>query len=422
MSRKGFTIIELLAVIIIITLLMLITSTAITKILKDSKDDSYKNQIGLIKKAAEMWGSNNIYLLPEATEDSPKINNIPTVIEYIKLSNLYDSGMLEQTKNPKTNEYFNDNDLLIKITSTLKNGKNNISYEIITDSEQMTSIIDNYNYILYDTIGTPIYFNVATGESCTSLEYKASYSSSTNDYLNSKTGYNGILSETQTSNAQNSCLKFYVLDSDDEYMKLILDHNIGSATVYWISASDFHSLLGNESESVDARYGPVTLVNELYENTKNWVGTEPIDNYSYTLTSSNSSVDYTIKYRDREFKAKIPTVSEILKAVGMEYSITNTLNISFTNGYVRILPSIPECASTFCKYRWLYDRTSNYCKNYGCANNSIGVTYAYWTSDSIYNTKTAAWKVNTDNNIQRSGIVDKKCGIRPVIIVKKNKF
>jgi len=66
--NNGFTLVELLAVIIILSLLALIASTAVTKIVKDTKEDLYKNQLTLIKSAAENWGAANLLKLPDAGE------------------------------------------------------------------------------------------------------------------------------------------------------------------------------------------------------------------------------------------------------------------------------------------------------------------------------------------------------------------
>ena len=63
-NKNGFTLVELLAVIVILSLLALLTSTAVTKLVKDSKEDLYQTQIELIKASAEAWGADNIYKLP----------------------------------------------------------------------------------------------------------------------------------------------------------------------------------------------------------------------------------------------------------------------------------------------------------------------------------------------------------------------
>ena len=124
MNNKGFTLVELLAVIIVLSLLALLASTSITNIVKDSKNDLYNTQIEIIKAAAETWGSDNLNKLPDVGE-----------CKYLKLSNLKGYGLLETSIiNPKTNQEFS-NDMYIKISSNLTDyGKLDPIYEVdVTD-------------------------------------------------------------------------------------------------------------------------------------------------------------------------------------------------------------------------------------------------------------------------------------------------
>ena len=66
MNNKGFTLVELLAVIVITSVLTLITSVSVVGILKTSKNRLNNVQINSIKAAAQAWGADNIILLPDA--------------------------------------------------------------------------------------------------------------------------------------------------------------------------------------------------------------------------------------------------------------------------------------------------------------------------------------------------------------------
>lgn len=120
MNRKGFTLVELLAVIIILSLLALITSTSITKLVSDSKDDLSDVQIQLIKSAAQTWGADNLSQLPNVGECS-----------YITLGDLKKYGIIDsKIINPKNNQEISD-DLKIKISNDKNEyGKEKISYEV----------------------------------------------------------------------------------------------------------------------------------------------------------------------------------------------------------------------------------------------------------------------------------------------------
>ena len=92
MKVKGFTLVELLAVIVILALLALLTSTAIANLLDNAKNDLSSIQINLIESAAKSWGAANISKLPTDGE-----------CKYLTLKDLKDAGLLDQdVTDPKT--------------------------------------------------------------------------------------------------------------------------------------------------------------------------------------------------------------------------------------------------------------------------------------------------------------------------------
>lgn len=131
MSNKGFTLVELLAVIVILSLLTLLTSNAVTKILKDSKEDLSNTQFSAIKSAAEIWGSENINELPAENE-----------CKYLTLKDLKEFNLIgDSVKDPNTNKEMSE-DLKIKITTSIGKKGNLITlYEVIGENETL----DNCN-------------------------------------------------------------------------------------------------------------------------------------------------------------------------------------------------------------------------------------------------------------------------------------
>lgn len=116
MKNKGFTLIELLAVIVILAILALIAIPAVSKQLNDSKDSLYNTQLLNIKSAAETWGADNLFKLPEDG------NCITVTLGYLK-----DGGYLDiSVNNPKTGEEFSDTDTFVNIS---KSG-NSYLYEV----------------------------------------------------------------------------------------------------------------------------------------------------------------------------------------------------------------------------------------------------------------------------------------------------
>ena len=138
MNKKGFTLVELLAVIVILSLLALLASTSVSKIIKYSRSDLYDTQINLIKKAAEAWGADNLDELPEA--GSCKI---------LLLKDLKEYGIIDdKIINPKTNKPFS-NYLVIKITGIENDtGLNNTKYEVDADNINTCTYIYSYSPLI----------------------------------------------------------------------------------------------------------------------------------------------------------------------------------------------------------------------------------------------------------------------------------
>ncbi|MBR3523598.1 MAG: prepilin-type N-terminal cleavage/methylation domain-containing protein [Bacilli bacterium] len=59
MNKKGFTLVELLAVIVILSILAIVTTTIIFKVVSNSRENIYKQNIDYIEKAAEKWALDN---------------------------------------------------------------------------------------------------------------------------------------------------------------------------------------------------------------------------------------------------------------------------------------------------------------------------------------------------------------------------
>lgn len=113
--KKGFTLVELLAVIAIIVSLVLIISFSVAKGIKSSKEKLYESQINTIKSAANVWVVDNL--------DDVKIEGC----YYITLEKLQDGYIDPDLKDPRTNKAFNSQTTYIKIITT--NISSNISFE-----------------------------------------------------------------------------------------------------------------------------------------------------------------------------------------------------------------------------------------------------------------------------------------------------
>ena len=98
--KRGFTLVELMAVVIVIAVIGLIAIPTVDKTIKDNKNKLYQIQISNIYDAAKTWSDNHVNLLPETRGEAI---SIPLLL-------LKQEGLLSiDFKNPKTNEKFYDN-------------------------------------------------------------------------------------------------------------------------------------------------------------------------------------------------------------------------------------------------------------------------------------------------------------------------
>lgn len=141
MNKKGFTLVELLAVIVILAVVSVIVFPNISSIIISSKQTLHDDQIKDILVSGEKWATdNNKYL------DKYHIN-----YTYISLSDLQNMGYLEkeEIKDPKTNTKMNG---CVEISYNLENQKYNYAYEekecskMASDSKTSK---DDHGYIIY---------------------------------------------------------------------------------------------------------------------------------------------------------------------------------------------------------------------------------------------------------------------------------
>ena len=128
---KGFTLVELLAVIVILSLLLLLAVTTVSSQFKNSKDELYDTQLNNVKLAAEMWGSDN----------KVKLNSISDCVT-LTLGYLKDGGYIDSSViNPKNNEEFSNTETFVNI----KKEKNQYIYEVKTSGSKCELVDDITN-------------------------------------------------------------------------------------------------------------------------------------------------------------------------------------------------------------------------------------------------------------------------------------
>lgn len=123
--KKGFTLAELLGVIVLIAAVSLIIIPVVTKEVKNGKNSQYENQVNMIKQSLQNWTIKN-YI--------PK--NGETI--YLTLTQLKDDGLVSyDIKNPLDDTYF-PNDTLLEI----KNINNIISYDLVLEGSNKENYLE----------------------------------------------------------------------------------------------------------------------------------------------------------------------------------------------------------------------------------------------------------------------------------------
>ena len=117
MKNKGFTLVELLAILGILAIITLLAIPAIDSTIKRNKDKLYKQQIETIRNGLKTWGDANVEKLPEHSGDILTIN-----VGYLKAEGFMQPDMV----NVLTKQCF-ANDMSISIK------KVNENYEYIVD-------------------------------------------------------------------------------------------------------------------------------------------------------------------------------------------------------------------------------------------------------------------------------------------------
>ena len=112
-NKKGFTLIEILCVIVLIGILSVIATISIVNLSSKSKENLYCAKIELIENIAESYG---IKYELELNNSNELYNGYKSL--KIKVRTLVDAGKLEPDKkhdviNPKDNTIMNDIDIIL---------------------------------------------------------------------------------------------------------------------------------------------------------------------------------------------------------------------------------------------------------------------------------------------------------------------
>ena len=424
MNKKGFTLVELLGVLVVLSVILMIAFPLITTYINKSKQKAYDTQMEIIMTGLKNYANEHKEVLPVNDADyvtftlgqlkSLGIANNSVVnpldgkeiddsmeFKIIKDGSKYTYQIVESSrlsrddKNHTPYITLNGNILnYIDLDSTYTelgasatdyDGKPlsvtidktdldvctiavyQIRYEAIdsnnTKSYAIRTVIVGESKILAN--GTVVYYNPVTNTKCTSAE------------------------AVSVSGTKTGCMKWYVFNDDgkSKTVNLLLDHNT-TAAVPWITEEDYIESGGTkeEFEREIISKGPITALKQLKSDTSTW----------------NKSIN-----------PRLIEANEIVTIT--EYPIwDNNFYYFHTNSQTQY-----KGAAGTNKYAWLFDNTRE-CTTYGC-NVADSSTYGYWTNTVNPNDPISAWNVYQRGTLRDSYVESfVYSGVRPVVSVNRS--
>ena len=250
MKRKNaFTLIELLAVIVVLAIIALIATPIVMNTIKKSK-----------KGAAERSADNYIKQVETAVAEERLNKNEVLEGEY----QITSDGNLCRDKSASCSD---EEKIKIEISGNKPtSGTVTISNDGVSQDE-VRLIVGDYKVIYnqeknkYEATdkekyknGEVVYFNVDNGTKCTSSE------------------------AVSTTGTKSGCMKFYAFNDDGgDTLNLMLDHNTTSL-VAW------NKTYKNDSGSIINANGPKEVLDQLKNDTDGWKGTITPTNYTMDQT------------------------------------------------------------------------------------------------------------------------------------------
>ena len=222
-KKKGFTLVELLAVIVILALIALIATPIILNVINDAKKEAAKDSAYGYIEAIE-----NAIIMNDFEEDDNFLS--PDASGCYELKELDNKVNIKGTK-PKIDD--NAQVCLKDGTVTNLTGVEIDGYEFTYANDELSMNEKSKKYTVYAN-GTEIYYNPETGKKCTTA--------------------------VSTPGTKSGCMKWYAFNDDDKSstVNVILDHNT-TANVAWNST-------GNNSEMKEVKIA-------LENDTKDWKNT-----------------------------------------------------------------------------------------------------------------------------------------------------
>ena len=426
MNKKGFTLVELLGVLVVLSVILMIAFPLITTYINKSKQKAYDTQMELIITGLKDYAIDHKEVLPVNDTDYVTftlgqlkalgiVNNsvvnpldgkeIDDSMEFkiVKDGSKYTYQIVESSRLSRDNKNHTPSIILngnilnyIDLDSTYNElGASATDYDgkplsvtiDKTDLDVSTIGVYQIRYEVIDSNNTKSYAirTVIVGESKIFANGKVVYY---NPETNKKCTSSEAVSTTGT---KTGCMKWFAFnDKGNDTINLLLDHNT-TAKVSWVTKADYIAAGGTEAEygkDGNNSKGPITLLKQLKSDTSTW----------------NKSIN-----------ARLIEASEIATITGNSgWTVGGSYYYFHDNTQTRYTGD----AGTN-KYAWLFNNTDD-CTTFGC-NVADSSTLGYWTNTAYSSLSSYAWRVFGDGslggtNVDYAGVL----GLRPVVSVNRS--
>ena len=368
MNKKGFTLVELLAVIVILAIIALIAVPIILNVIDEAKRGAAENSANGYLEAVEKQIAldllnNNTTTITDGVHQISELSNVKVSGDAPK------SGWIK-IKEGKIIEYsFVVGEYVVTKNSDIVKG--NTAY---TFKEYKTGTMDEVDVI---------YYNPETNEKCSNA--------------------------TSTTGTKTGCMKWYVIKDSDQYtstVDVILDHNTTAIVQY-------------NSNGTNAEMNEVATA--LVNDTQTW-------DSSVKETARLITADEVAKITQADIH--LSWHSSKLSGTPNLSTIISSFYLDGSRGSDPLWETQVANASNKSIYAWLYDymhqTATAFGSNYEDNNtylydgtNRIPL-YGYWTSTPVTGTSGGVWRVGNYGDLNNYNTADLYAGgVRPVITIQK---
>ena len=399
-KKNGFTLVELLAIIIILGIIALITVPVILDIIDKSKEGAIKDSAyGYVDAVNKLYFSGSLHGRDGVSDGYYTVAQLNSM--GVSVSVEPSEGWVELEDDLVVSYSLKFGDYVVtKYSSTDLVVEKRENINLTPEEEEIAEIYNSAVGIVaadgakYLTTAQEVYYNPVSGEKCNSSD------------------------SVSTTGTVTGCMHWYLYSVKGDYANMLLDHNITdyeSANAKWAYSDTYNDLSASSagitypgvdtipewSSSHNSR-GPVTALNTLKSLTTNWKTQTP------KVPNSTSTNEYIITKDKNDNKYQIDYTGYKARLITKEEAGYLGCTLGFKSGFTGVISSCRE---------WMIKST--YGENSTLYEKIIG----YWTSSPVDGNSSSSWTVYYYRYMMSVDAIDTSdnhsyFGIRPVITVK----